>query len=99
MGHTISHKIALLSIKICHFVSIGAESPECNNLECIFAVLLNRNEFKYDTNNVFKYFSNENSGNDNCNAYYCESVGMFVFDCLVMKCECYSLLCVFQEYK
>ena len=45
------------------------------------AALVNRNEFKYDTNNFFKHFWNENSGgDDNCNAYYCESVGMFVFD-------------------
>ena len=80
-GHTQSHIIAVRMIKICHLVLIGAESRECNSLECIFAVLLNKNEFEYDTNNVFKYFWNKNSGgDDNCNGYYCESVGMFVFD-------------------
>ena len=42
-GHTISHTIALAIIKIFHFVSIDAESSECN-FKCIFVVLLNRNE-------------------------------------------------------
>ena len=38
------------------FDLIGAELHEFNDLECIFDVVLNENEFNYDINNAFKNF-------------------------------------------
>ena len=50
------------------------------DLECVFVVVLNEHDFKNDTNQVFKYFSNETfDNNGNWNASCRASAGMYIF--------------------
>ena len=78
---TQSHRIRLASAPINDRIFIvDVIDDEFNDLECIFAVVLNETEFNYDVYNAFKYFFDENFDDDRiCNTSYCELGGMCMF--------------------
>ena len=63
--------------KILNYDLMGAESRDFNDLKCVFAALLNGNEFDCDIDNVFKYFFNDPFDEKGyCNASNRTSPGM-----------------------